>query len=163
MYAPGVAPAFGSGSCPAFGVWGTNFTCISRSRVRKKTTRLMQGREEGERCRARQPLSQELHCGFHGTEIFEANTLGLERSMINPDRYYLRNPDLVVVGTSAHYLFIHVDGSVGELPTPHPAQWSHVMQLLMVPTRGAASWTQIFIYGESRRIMQYIVVRSPRC
>jgi Family of unknown function (DUF6444) len=26
-----------------------------------------------------------------------------------------------------------------------------------------ASWTQIFIYGESRRIMQYIVVRSPRC
>ena len=27
----------------------------------------------------------------------------------------------------------------------------------------AASWTQIFIYGESRRIMQYIVVRSPRC
>jgi hypothetical protein len=27
----------------------------------------------------------------------------------------------------------------------------------------AASWTQICIYGESRRIMQYIVVRSPRC
>ena len=29
--------------------------------------------------------------------------------------------------------------------------------------QGAASWTQICIYGESRRIMQYIVVRSPRC
>ena len=56
--------------------------------------------------------------------------------MINPDSYYLRNPDIVVVGTSAHYLFIHGDGSVGELHTPRPAQWSHLMQLLMVPIRG---------------------------
>ncbi len=56
--------------------------------------------------------------------------------MINTGSYYLRNPDIVVVGTSAHYLFIHVDGSVGELHTPHSARWSHVMQLLMVPTRG---------------------------
>jgi hypothetical protein len=31
------------------------------------------------------------------------------------------------------------------------------------PTVHPASWTQIFIYGESRRIMPYIVVRSPRC
>src|SRR5262249_26985111 len=56
--------------------------------------------------------------------------------MINTGSYSLRNPDIVVVGTSAHYLFIHVDGSVGELHTPYPAQWSHLMQLLMVPTRG---------------------------
>jgi hypothetical protein len=56
--------------------------------------------------------------------------------MINTDSYYLRNPDIVVVGTSAHYLFIHVDGAAGELHTPQPAQWSHLMQLLMVPTRG---------------------------
>ena len=33
----------------------------------------------------------------------------------------------------------------------------------IVPLHKAASWTQIFIYGESRRIMQYIIVRSPRC
>jgi hypothetical protein len=56
--------------------------------------------------------------------------------MINPDSYYLRNPDIVVVGTAKHYLFIHADGSVVELPTPHPAQWSYLMQLLMQPTRG---------------------------
>jgi hypothetical protein len=42
--------------------------------------------------------------------------------MLHPDRYYLRNPDIVVVGTAAHYLFIQVDGSVLELSTPHPAQ-----------------------------------------
>jgi hypothetical protein len=57
--------------------------------------------------------------------------------MLHPDRYYLRNPDIVVVGTAAHSLFIQVDGSVLELSTPHPAQWSRLMQLLMVPTRGA--------------------------
>jgi hypothetical protein len=56
--------------------------------------------------------------------------------MISPDSYYLRSPDIVVVGTAKHYLFIHVDGSVLELPTAHPAKWSHLMQLLMVPTRG---------------------------
>ena len=41
-------------------------------------------------------------------------------------------------------------------------------EMLKHPVHGPAmerpaSWTQIFIYGESRRIMQYIVVRSPRC
>jgi hypothetical protein len=35
--------------------------------------------------------------------------------------------------------------------------------LMFYPYAAPASWTQIFIYGESRRIMQYIVVRSPRC
>jgi len=56
--------------------------------------------------------------------------------MLNTDRYYLRNPDIVAVGTAEHYLFIHGDGSVLELHTPHPAQWSRLLQLLMVPTRG---------------------------
>jgi hypothetical protein len=56
--------------------------------------------------------------------------------MIHPDSYYLRNPDIIVVSTAEHYLFICVDGSVLELPTPHPARWSRLMQLLMVPTRG---------------------------
>jgi len=56
--------------------------------------------------------------------------------MLNVDSYYLRNPDIVAVGTAEHYLFINVDGSVLELHTPHPAQWSRLLQLLMVPTRG---------------------------
>jgi hypothetical protein len=56
--------------------------------------------------------------------------------MLNPDSYYLRNPDIVAVGTAEHYLFINVDGSVLEFHTPYPAQWSRLMQLLMVPTRG---------------------------
>ena len=56
--------------------------------------------------------------------------------MINPNNYYLRNPDIVVVGTAKHYLFIQADGSVLELSTPNPVQWSRLMQLLMEPTRG---------------------------
>ena len=56
--------------------------------------------------------------------------------MINPGSYYLRNPDIVVVSTAGHCLFINVDGSVLELATPHPAPWSHLMQLLTMPTRG---------------------------
>jgi hypothetical protein len=41
----------------------------------------------------------------------------------------------------------------------YPLSTRHVEELMEEP----ASWTQICIYGESRRIMQYIVVRSPRC
>ena len=57
--------------------------------------------------------------------------------MFNTDSYYFRNPDIVAVGTAEHYLFIKVDGSVLELYTPHPAQWSRwrgalgVMQTLV--------------------------------
>jgi len=56
--------------------------------------------------------------------------------MINAESYYLRNPDIVAVGTAEHYLFINVDGLVLELHTQHPAHWSYLMQTLMVPTRG---------------------------
>jgi Flavoprotein len=63
--------------------------------------------------------------------------------MINVERYYLRNPDVVAVGTAEHYLFIHSDGSVLELPTPSPAQWSRLLQNLMVPTRGEALHRQL--------------------
>jgi len=58
--------------------------------------------------------------------------------MINSDRYYLRNPDFVVVSTAEHCLFINTDGSVLEIHTTHPSNWSHLMQILMVPTRGDA-------------------------
>ena len=50
-------------------------------------------------------------------------------------------------------LFYEVDEQLHAIPK-HPE--AHLWP-------SAASWTQIFIYGESRRIMQYIVVRSPRC
>jgi epsilon-lactone hydrolase len=39
-----------------------------------------------------------------------------------------------------------------------PHVWHH-----FAPILPADSWTQIFIYGGSRRIMQYMVVRSLRC
>jgi hypothetical protein len=58
--------------------------------------------------------------------------------MINEEQYYLRNPDIVAVGTTEHYLFIDVDGSVVALHTQYPAHWSRLMQILMVPTRGDA-------------------------
>src|SRR5262245_14954795 len=57
--------------------------------------------------------------------------------MLEADRYYMRNPDMVAIGTDAHYLFVHADGSLVEIPTPQPARWSHVLQTLMAPTRGA--------------------------
>src|SRR5262245_58340278 len=69
--------------------------------------------------------------------------------MINAERYYLRNPDVVVVGTAEHYLFIQNDGSVVELPTPSPAQWSRLLQTLIVPTRGEALHRQL---ADSRAI-----------
>lgn len=56
--------------------------------------------------------------------------------MINPDIYYLRNPDFVVVSTAAHCLFINFDGSVLEIHTTHPSDWSQLMQTLMVPNQG---------------------------
>src|SRR2546428_8799505 len=62
----------------------------------------------------------------------------MEISMINEEHYYLRNPDIVAVGTTEHYLFIDVDGSVLALHTQSPAHWSRLMQMLMVPTRGDA-------------------------
>src|SRR5215510_11540857 len=66
----------------------------------------------------------------------ETNKPILETGMINAESYYLRNPDIVAVGTAEHYLFINVDGLVLELHTQHPARWSYLMQTLMVPTRG---------------------------
>jgi flavoprotein len=63
--------------------------------------------------------------------------------MVNAASYYLRNPDSVCVGTAEHYLFIQVDGRVVELPTQHPTQWSQLMQLLMVPTRGDVLYRQL--------------------
>src|SRR5215475_11223303 len=75
--------------------------------------------------------------------------------MINAERYYLRNPDVVAVGTAEHYLFIHSDGSVVELPTPAPAQWSRLLQNLMVPTRGDALHRQL---ADSRAIDTFRVM-----
>jgi hypothetical protein len=63
--------------------------------------------------------------------------------MINAESYYLRNPDIVAVGTTQHYLFINGDGLVLELHTQHPAHWSSLMQTLMVPTRGDALRRQL--------------------
>src|SRR5262245_59694321 len=57
--------------------------------------------------------------------------------MIEPDRYYMRNPEMVAMGTAAHYLFVRGDGSLVEVPTSRPAQCLGLMQLLMAPTLGA--------------------------
>ena len=58
--------------------------------------------------------------------------------MINEERYYLRNPDVVILITAEHCLFIDADGSVFELDSRNPARWSRLMQELMVPTCGGA-------------------------
>jgi hypothetical protein len=61
----------------------------------------------------------------------------VEASMIDEKLYYLRNPDVVIVSTAQHYLFIDADGSVFELDIQNPGRWSRLMQDLMAPTRGA--------------------------
>lgn len=64
-------------------------------------------------------------------------------NMINERSYYLRNPNIVTVGTAASYLFIDINESVYEITTRHPACWSRLLQRLMVPTRGDTLLTQL--------------------
>jgi len=49
------------------------------------------------------------------------------------------------------------------VPATEDLVWEMLGTFGQNPAHVPASWTPIFIYGESRRIMQYIVVRSPRC
>jgi hypothetical protein len=62
----------------------------------------------------------------------------MEASMIDEKRYYLRNPDVMIVSTAQHYLFIDAKGSVFELDIRNPGCWSRLLQELMTPTHGAA-------------------------
>jgi hypothetical protein len=56
------------------------------------------------------------------------------------------------------------DGPVGAMGGPGRAHGlGRGPPAVAAPAPRPACWTQIFIYGESRRIMPYIVVRSPRC
>src|SRR5262245_56154778 len=60
-----------------------------------------------------------------------------EAHMISDAHYYLRNPEVVIVGAAAHALCIDPAGAVCELALRHSACWSRLMQALMVPMRGA--------------------------
>ena len=57
--------------------------------------------------------------------------------MISDQCTYLRNPDVVAIGTSRHYLFVDVAGRVLEIATSNPAAWSLLMRDLMKPLSGS--------------------------
>jgi len=63
--------------------------------------------------------------------------------MIRADRYYMRDPELVAIGTAEHFLFVQADGSVLDLHTQEPARWSRLLQILMTPTLGATLRAQL--------------------
>src|SRR5215471_12454018 len=57
--------------------------------------------------------------------------------MIDEKRHYLRNPDIVAVGTSGHYLFIDASGKTTEIDVSDTAACSMLMRDLMEPTAGS--------------------------
>src|SRR5262245_29483274 len=58
--------------------------------------------------------------------------------MIGERIFYMRNPDVVAIGTSGCYLFVDADGKATETPVSDAASWSLLMRDLMAPTAGAA-------------------------
>ena len=75
-----------------------------------------------------------------------------------------RREELLSDGIVSPDVFNQMVDRLGEFVVPsQQALETEAGQYPMHLSLQPASWTQIFIYGESRRIMQYIVVRSPRC
>lgn len=56
--------------------------------------------------------------------------------MVSEQCVYLRNPEIVAIGTLRHYLFVDAGGGVTEIATSHAAAWSELMRDLMVPMPG---------------------------
>ena len=57
--------------------------------------------------------------------------------MIEESTYYLRNPDIIAVGTAGSYLFVDPRGAVFQFTTSCTAGWSTLLQELMQPMQGA--------------------------
>jgi hypothetical protein len=64
--------------------------------------------------------------------------------MIDEKRHYMRNPDVVAVGTSGRYLFIDASGQTTEIEVSDAAACSMLMRDLMEPTAGSK------LHGEKR-------------
>ena len=56
--------------------------------------------------------------------------------MIEERSYYLRDPDIIAIGTAGRYLFVDRSGAVNELATACTAAWSALLQDLFEPMRG---------------------------
>src|SRR5262249_28671384 len=56
--------------------------------------------------------------------------------MLKSSSYYLRNPDIIAVGTAGCYLFIDPRGAVFPFATSSTAAWSVLLQELMQPMDG---------------------------
>jgi hypothetical protein len=57
-------------------------------------------------------------------------------AVIDEGSYYLRDPDLIAIGTAGHYLWVDARGSTCELATSCVTDWSMLMQELSVPMSG---------------------------
>ena len=58
--------------------------------------------------------------------------------MISEQRVYMRNPDVVAIGTSRHYLFVDAGGKATETAVSNAAAWSLLMRDLIEPTPGSS-------------------------
>lgn len=56
--------------------------------------------------------------------------------MIDDSSYYLRDPDVIAIGTAGHYLWVDARGTIHELATSRATDWSALMQELIVPAPG---------------------------
>lgn len=58
--------------------------------------------------------------------------------MISDQRMYLRNPDIVAIGSARHYLFVDARGGVTEMDTSRTGELSLLMRDLMEPMPGSS-------------------------
>jgi len=56
--------------------------------------------------------------------------------VLEDNSYYLRNPDVIAIGTIGYWLFIDAFGAVFEHETSEVRKWSTLLQELMVPLPG---------------------------
>ena len=57
---------------------------------------------------------------------------------INPENYYLRNPEIIAIAREDGYLFVSAENNVTHFSSSHCDEWSRLLQDLMTPLRGDA-------------------------
>jgi hypothetical protein len=78
--------------------------------------------------------------------------------MISDQRVYLRNPDIVAIGSARHYLFVDARGGVTEVDTSRTADWSLLMRDLMEPMPGSILRSRQLAEEEFRLLDQMLAL-----
>ncbi len=78
--------------------------------------------------------------------------------MLSEQRMYMRNPDVVAIGTSRHYLFVDSGGKVTETAVSDAAAWSLLLRDLTEPTPGSSlRLRQAQLAGDDSRFLERMV------